>query len=377
MSRQVVTPIVARDATSGDNDALVALSVACPMEGDIGLAVDRGPDFFALNRLEGESWRVGVVDGAGGEPVGCVAVAERLVFRNGEASPAMYVSDLKVHPAHRGSGVADALIVWARDACIAAQGPDALVFLTILAGNQAMIRRTTGPRGLPHLDRVATFRTFSVPLLWRRKAPDSGVCVAAAQPEDLEEMAGLWSKVAATRQFSPVHEGDGLRSWIDTAPDLDLTHYRLARGPDGRLVGFLAAWDQAGFKRLRVTSYSRRLSAVRSVFNALGPIVGANRLPAPGGALHNLTAVHLCVPPTEPAVLRSLVLNAYNAHAGRGHGYSFLNVGLDRADPLAAAMKGLFAQNLDIWVCVAKLAERDETRGALDGRPFHHEIALV
>ena len=47
-----------RDATTVDNDALVALAEACPMRGDITMCVDRAPDFFSLVRLEGERWRV-------------------------------------------------------------------------------------------------------------------------------------------------------------------------------------------------------------------------------------------------------------------------------------------------------------------------------
>lgn len=364
----------AREATPADNDALVALSVACPMEGDIGLAVDRAPDFFALNRLEGESWRVAVVDGPGGEPVGCIAVARRTVYVNGEPTPAMYVSDLKVHPAHRGSGTADALTTWAREACLDGVGEDGLVFLTILANNQAMARRMPGPRGLPHIERVATFRTHSIPLLWRRAVPDTGFTVAAATPAHLDVMAELWAGVAPGRQLSSVHGAAELRAWIDAAPDLDLSSYRLARRrSDGRLVGFLAAWDQSAFKRLRVTGYTPKLTAVRAGFNALAPLVGATRLPPPGGALRNFTAVHVCVPPEEPTVLRALVLDAYDRSRKGG---SFLNVGLDAADPLAAALKGLFAQALDIWVCVASLAGRGGDR-RFDGRPFHHEIALV
>lgn len=368
-----MTGTSAREATPEDNDALVALSVACPMEGDIGLAVDRAPDFFALNRLEGESWRVGVVDGPGG-PVGCIAVAERMVYVNGEPAPAMYVSDLKVHPDHRGGDVADALTAWARDACVAARGPEVLTFLTILAGNRAMQRRMTGPRGLPRLDRVATFRTYSIPLLWRRRARDGGVDIVTAGPSDVDDMAELWAGVAPGRQLAPVYGAASLRAWVGAAPDLDVSGYRLARRPDGRLVGFLAPWDQSAFKRLRVTAYSRKLAAVRAGFNALAPLVGATRLPAPGGALHNATALHVCVPPDEPTVLRALVLDAYDAC--RAADLSFLNIGLDIADPLAPALRGLLAQTLDIWVCVASLADRPP-RVTFDDRPFHHEIALV
>ena len=146
----------------------------------------------------------------------------------------------------------------------------------------------------------------------------------------------------------------------------------MARRPDGSLAGFLGLWDQSSFKRLRVTGYSRRLGAVRAVFNTLGPLAGATKLPAPGGALRNLTAVHVCVPPDDPAVFRTLVLDAYNA--GRGRDYSFLNVGLDVTDPLTAGLKGLLAQPTDVWVCVVTLGGDPP---ALDGRPVYHELALV
>lgn len=365
--------LAAREATPADNDALVELSAACPMEGDIGLAVDRAPDFFALNRLEGESWRVGVVDGPDGRPVGCIAVAERDVHLNGEPRPAMYISDLKVHPDHRGGGAADSLVIWARDACIAAHGPDVLAFVTVLAGNRSMLRRMKGPRGLPVMERVATFRSHSIPILWRRRPPrDGSVVVARAQRGDLDEMADLWARLASARQFSPVLDAASLGAWIDGAPGLDLADYRVARRPGGALAGFLGVWDQSGFKRLRVTGYSRRLAAVRVAFNGMAPLVGGTKLPAPGGALRNVTAVNLCAPPDDRRVLRALVVDAYNDNRGRG--FSFLNVGLDVRDPLAAGLRGFLAQPTDVWICVAMSGTPPPP---LDGRPSHHELALV
>ncbi len=349
------------------------------MEGDIGLAVDRAPAFFALNRLEGDTWRVGVVDSPDGpdgpgRPVGCIAVAERVVFYNGVATPAMYVSDLKVHPGHRGGGVADALSVWARDVCVAAHGPGVLTFLTILAGNQSMARRMDGPRGLPHIDRVATLRTHTIPLVWRRRRPDAGVEVRRAGPDDVGDMAALWSWVGPGRQFAAVIDQGSFSAWVDAAPGLTISDYRVARRPDGELAGFVGVWDQSAIKRLRVTGYSRKLGAARRVFNAVAPLVGATRMPPPGGALRNLTAVHVCVPPEEPAVLRALVIDVY--HENRRRGFSFLNVGLDVTDPLSAALDGLLSQPTDVWVCVARL-EDEPTGPTADGRPVHHEIALV
>ncbi len=363
-----------REAGPEDNEALVALAAACPMEGEIGLCIDRAPDFFALNRLEGEQWKVGVVDGPDGRPVGCICVAERTVHLNREPAQAMYVSDLKVHPDHRGKGVADSLAEWAREACVAAGGDDVLAFLTVLAGNRRMQRRMESRSGRFHLERIATVRNHSVSLLWKRRPPRmEGVRVERGRPEDVAEMAARWQEVARGRQFSAVYDAASFESWIQAAPDLDLSSYWLARRADGRVAGFLGLWDQFPFKQMRVTSYSRRLAAVRASFNALAPLSGATRLPPAGGHLQNLNAVHVCVEPDEPEVLRGLLVEGYNA--ARGRGYSFLNVGLDVADPLRSALSGLLAQPTDIWFCIATLGGRG--RPVLDRLPVHHEIALV
>jgi GNAT superfamily N-acetyltransferase len=364
-----------RPATEGDNAALLALSSACPMEGDVGLCVDRSPDFFALNRLEGEDFEVGVVDGPAGSPVGCIAVAERRAHLHGAPATTMYVGDLKVLPGHRGTGVADALSEWARDRCRARGGDGVPTLVTILAGNRSMQRRLAGVRGLPHLHRFATVRSWSVSLLWRRRPPSTDVRVTRrAGGADVEEMAALWQRVAPERQFTAVHDAASLAAWVGAAPGLDLSCYLLARRPDGRLAGFLALWDQESFKQLRVTSYSRRLAAFRAGFNALAPLVGATRLPPAGDRLRTLTAVHVCVPPGSPDVLRALLVTGYNEL--RGHGYSFFTVGLDVTDPLTAACRGLLAQPTDVWACEATLAG-ERTGRPLDDRPLHHEIALV
>ena len=365
---------VAREAVPADNRALLDLAAACPMEGDIGLSMRRRPDFFALNRLEGDRWRVGVVDGPDGRPVGCIATAEREVYLDGRPSPSMYVSDLKVDPRHRGTGVADELTAFARRACLEAGGEHVPTFLTILAGNRAMERRLRGPRGLPHLRRVATLRSHSVGLLWPRRPPGpDGLCVERGDVQDIEEMAALWQAVAPGRQFAPVHDAESLGAWIERAPGFDASCYRLARRADGRLVGFVGLWDQSSFKQTVVTGYSRSLAVFRLAFNAAAPAMEAAPLPPPGGELRHLSAVHVCVPPDSPEVLRALVVDAYNEL--RGSGYSFFSVGLDVADPLSAALSGLLAQRIDIRACVATLGATEGP--SFDDRPVHHEIALV
>ena len=366
--------VTIRDATTADNGALIALSAACPMEGDIALCVNRFPDFFALSRVEGDCWRVGVAESSNGAIVGCVALAKRTVYLQGRPQETIYLSDLKVHPAYRGLGVADSLSRYVRDASEAIGGPDIPALLTVLAGNRPMERRAAGPRGLARLTRFTTIRSYAVSLLWRRRIPASDLRVCRARLENVEEMAALWRRVAPSRQFAPVYDAASLARWIRNAPALDISSYWIARDRNGRLVGFLGLWDQHSFKQLRVVGYSRRLAIVRAAFNGLLPMFGGTRLPPPGGPLRYLSAVHVCVPANQPRVLRSLILRAYNELRGRG--YSFFTIGLDTRDPLASALRGLLAQPTDVHAYVSVPAG-EYTGPALDDRPLHFEIALV
>ena len=364
-----------RLAMDADNAALVELTTACPMEGDLALRIDRAPDFFALNRLEGDRWKVGVVDGPDGHPVGCVATAERRVWLHGRPATVIYAGDLKVQPEFRDTRTADSLERFVCDTARVTAGDSTPILLTVLAGNGAMERRAEGPRGLPRLHRFATLHSFAIPLLWRRPgAEDVDLRIATAIPRDLEEMADLWAAVASKRQFAPVLDAGALARWIDAAPGLALDDYLLARDGRGALLGFVGMWDQRAMKTLRVLRYSSTLSMLRGVVSAVAPFVGATAPPEIGEALHHASAVHLCVPSKRLDVLRALVIAAYNRL--RGSGCVFMNVALDSRDPLIGGLRGLLATPTAIHA-YATMASGSWSGPPLDDRPLHFETTLV
>lgn len=370
---RIVPPFTLRDAEPSDNDGLVALAESCSMSGDVELRIDRRPDFFALTRME-EGWRLAVAE-RDGLIVGCICFSERVSYMDGAPRLTGYVGDLKVHPDHRDAIVADGLSRYAAEQ-MRGLPEDTPVLITVLGGNTAMERRLNGPRGLPCFTKVATIRTHSLSILWkrgRRMRSSASVNISRAEWDDIREMANLWRAVAPHRQFSPVHDADTLAQWIRDAPGLDISSYRLARDSNRRLLGFVGLWDQRGFKQLEVVSYSPRMAAARRVFNTLGPFVGAERLPATGAPLNLVTATNVCVPGDRADVLRALVVNSHNEL--RHSGYSLLNIGLDRADPLNAAMSGLFAQPTDVnaYVTTGRGKAWNRTLGGI----LHYEIALV
>lgn len=364
--------LVVRDATDADNAALVALTAACTMRGDIALRMDRAPDFFALTRLEADETRVGIVAGEDGQVVGCVAASRRRAYVNGSLETICYVSDLKVHPSARGSGVADLLTAYARDASGELAGMDAPCVLTILGGNTPMERRARGPRGMPALSRFATLSVVAIPLLWERRERPLGLTVRSATVDDLDDMAALWNGRARVRQLAGVFDAGQLALWIADAPGLTLPDYLLAVDGSGRVVGFVGVWDQTAFKQLRVVSYSPRLALVRRGINLIAPLTGAPRLPEPGGALPALATVNLCA--GDPAVLRALILEAYRRH--RGGRFGFITVGLDVCDPLLDATRGLFGQPTTVHAYVSSARGIGDPQ-RLRGLPLHYETALV
>jgi hypothetical protein len=367
-------PLVRR-ATPDDNAALIELAAACPMEGDLALRIDRAPDFFALNRLQGGRWAVGIVDGENERPIACVATAERRAWVHGRPATIIYAGDLKVHPGHRTTRAADALERFVSDVARDAAGEATPVLLTVLAGNAAMERRTAGPRGLPKLHRFATLHSFAVPLLWRRR-PDAAthLHVGSATDADIEEMADLWGKVAPARQFATAFDAEELRRWIANAPGLSIDDYLIARDRRGRLIAFAAMWDQRDLKTLRVLRYSPGLSALRHIVSAIAPLVGATPPPPVGHPLHYASAVHVCVPVDRPDAMRALVLSAYQ----RLHRTDrvFLSITLDARDPLTEAMRGLLAAPTPIHAYATQPCGTWRG-GALDDRPLHFETALV
>jgi hypothetical protein len=234
-----------------------------------------------------------------------------------------------------------------------------------------MEHRLRGPRGSPSLDRFATVAAVAVPLLWERRTGVAGLRVRAATAEDLMPMAERWRDVGARRQLAPLADAAELAAWIARAPGLHVSDYLLAHDARGRLIGFVGVWDQSALKQMRVVGYSPRLALARHAINLAAPLAGAPRLPAPGGVLPALAAVHLCA--REPAVLRALLLAAYGRHRGGRH--ALLTLGLDVRDPLLGATRGLLAQSTLVHAYVADGSTI--TAAALAARPLHHETALV
>ncbi len=130
-----------RLATRDDNEALLELFGAVPMEGELILSTRRDPDFFALYRMQRAEAECRVYEGGQGL-AGMGTVLVRSGWLDGRPQPLGYLGDLRARP---GASRARALARFygpTLDEIARRTGCEA--FLTaVLASNQAALNALT------------------------------------------------------------------------------------------------------------------------------------------------------------------------------------------------------------------------------------------
>ena len=92
-----------RLATIEDNQQLLELTSSTSMSGEMGLRIDRYPNFFELNKLRGKT---NVYIALQNDLiVGSICVSDQIVYINNEEYPLYYISDFKVAKTHRNRGI--------------------------------------------------------------------------------------------------------------------------------------------------------------------------------------------------------------------------------------------------------------------------------
>jgi ribosomal protein S18 acetylase RimI-like enzyme len=368
------TGVSVHEAQDSDGRELLAFVSAPYATGGVRWAIERS-DFFAALRAEAGGWRVLIArDNASGEAIGYVSIATRRVWLGGCARTTWYLTNLHVRPDWRGRGVADALCRRAQEIIRSVGGEHAPTLLVVHERNHRMHARASGPRGLPgynSIGRLAVYTTSTRRL--RRVSDGRGTQIGAASPSDLAEMAALSNRVFSQRDFAPHLDAETLERWIGGAPGLSLSDFLVAR-EGGRMVGWLGLWDEAAFRRARVTGYTRFTAMRYRVRDALSPVTGWRPTPKVGELVSTVSTVRVCVDSARPDILRALL--GHRAESLYRSGYSWLKIGLDPRDTLVRALAGLHARTGPLRAYITTPAGASAAP-ALDGRPLHFDAALA
>lgn len=343
-----------------DQSQLLELFGAVPMEGDLVLATERGPDFWALYRMQratSELWvteQTGRLDAMGG-------VLVRDAWLEGAPSRVGYLGDLRLRfSAQRARGLARFYGPVLAETSARLQVP---VFLTaVMASNrsalQALVRRKAARLHQPRYTLVRPFRAVSVHFTHRRK-PKAGPCsVRTATEADLLALRALLDADHRQRPWGYRFDQGELEHRLAHWPGMSLSRTYLAHDASGRLVGCTSAWDPSAVKRYRVLAYRRRMAWLYRGYNLFAAARRAPRLPSPGQAFRSFYLCNTSIVGEAPGVFRQLLERIYADH--REAGYHFFSFELGDADPLEPAVHGFFTRSLDFHLYAVTPAEAPE-----------------
>lgn len=301
-----------RLARPEDDPALCRLFASVAMEGDLSLAVERTPEFFALYRIQGDPYRTYLAE-LEGEIEGLATLIARPGWLEGQRQTVGYAGDLRLSPRVRGGFfLGRAYGPFLRQA-FAGLGCE-VAYTAILSSNRAAIRAlvSRSPR-FPEKPVYRPWRPYAITnlhLTRRRRPRACGVEVRTAGPDDLPAIAALLQRDHQGRPFGYAFDEALLRQRLRDWPGLTLERFYLAeRG--GRLVGVTAVWDPDPIKRFRVLAYKGRMRWIRRAFDLGALLLRYPRLPRPGQVLRYGYLTHVSVQDEDPALMGALLDRIY------------------------------------------------------------------
>lgn len=296
--------------------------------------VDRGPDYFAVCRLQGHDHRVLL---AGGAPVlGTMTALFDRVYLNGAPSDIAYTADLRVAPDARGTGLADRLMREAVRVIRETNGPHAAIVTAVAADNPAGLKKNAnlGRDGLTQMKPVGSLRIYYLAPFTPLGAvrPFLPYRVRPAHRGDLGAMAALWAATNSRKDLARAFTPETFAAWVEDTPGLGPEAFHVAVDAQGAVRAFLGAWSPAGVRRFELAAESPAVFAVRQAWNALRPLAGLPVFPAPGQPLPFHAVTNACIPDADAEALPLLIEAALRKV--RTAGSLFLGLALDARDPL-------------------------------------------
>jgi hypothetical protein len=363
-------------ARPGDEPELRRLLRDNPLSGEIGVSLEREPDFFAAAAVEGPRHRTVVArDPDSGLPVGVGSRSARLCWINGLPAWLPYLGALRMDRAWRGRPreMAEGYQV-----CRRLREPDELPFcLTSIVADNRPARRLLEAAlpGMPVYRPVEEFVTLVIPV--RRRLGRHGldnVEIHRAGPAGMAGVTSLLADFGRRHQFHPVWSPPELQS-PGGLPGLTPDDFLLAT-EHGRPVGCLAVWDQRVFRQTVVRALAPRLARLRPLLNLAVPITHQPRIPSVGCRLDSAFLSHLATEAGSEGVLPALV-EATFGDAGR-RGLECLLLGLSARSPLLAhATRAFGGRSYRSILYLVHWGDGEPAIAALDGRVAHVEAAIL
>jgi len=348
-------------ATDSDQAEILYL-FRLPMTGDISLALERDPDYFAVARVQNLHPEVYVGrDREAKRITGIFSVGKRPVFVNRERIEIPYFCDLRIHPDYRSGSLLARGYQFASNEIL----KNGYAQTIIVSDNEkAMTALLGGRAGLPLYYQFGDYRTFAIP---RNQKLKSKTSIRRAEQGDLPAIVNFLNIEGKKKQFFPDYGLDWNTPYFKDAriDDLFLAIER------SEIVGTVGVWNQKSFKRTRLAGYSRRMNVIRPLYNVLAALRRGIRLPSPSEVLNYSFLYAVAIRENDPSVLADLLSSILCSNFG----CEYFLLGLDAADPLIRSLRGF---RFRVFRAQHFLVSRDrDPRPDLEKSPFYLEAARI
>ena len=233
-----------REATTADNEALLELERSSPLDlGDVELAMDRSPDYFASVSLQ-EDARVMVAE-EGGRLVGVCAAARHCAPLMGSPRALLYIEKGRVLPGFRRQRVSSVLI-WALVESWATRGrPIDSAYWLISADNSASLTAVRRGGALPWPGAVHLVD------LHTEAGPRAEVPAVRLGPERAQEVVALLNRTHAGKELFAPYTEESLRARLGRSPEFGWQNWWGIEGRAGRLVAVAGLLDLGRWWRMK------------------------------------------------------------------------------------------------------------------------------
>lgn len=346
-----------RIATYEDNLKLIQLTATSAMAGDIGLRIDRKPDFFSLLKMRGDT-KVFVAE-ENDTIIGCICVSHQNIYVGGEMLPLQYVGDFKVTEKYRKKGIGLHLCDEVADYVISQKAD--LVFLNVSKGNTKPVSFFKNRPYIPDFDNIGNFKIYQV--IGKRIRPK--VYKYPIEETILnEEVLHFFNSYYKEYQLGAVLTTDKFIA----------TRIFVIREKK-KIIAAMCLLDTMPVKQNVITTLSWKIKFILKIINTYSSIAGFSKMPLLNEPVKMLYIKYLAVDSKNSPLVKTLINYARNLIFEKS--YSYVSIGLHEKDKFNDCLSGLLKLTFkSVGMLLSLKNNRDLINKVKEGVPYE-DYSLV
>ncbi len=310
-----------REATDEDNQQLIQLTATAGMAGDVGLRIDRKPDFFALLKMRGTT-KVYIAE-ENDKIIGSICVSPQEVYVGGKIVPLCYIGDFKVAEEYRNKGIGLQLCNTVADYVIARNAD--LAFLNVSKGNTKPFSFFNNRPNIPDFENIGIFKIHQV-IGKKIKPLKTGYSIQETMltEEVLQYFNAQYSQYQLGTVLTPEKFNDS-RIFIIRQSD--------------KIIAAMCLTDTMPVKQNVITSLSWKMKWLLKIINWYSSLAGLSKMPVLNEPVKMLYIKYLAAEAKSRPVVKQLINFARNIAFEKS--YSYVSIGLHERDEFNQCLAGL------------------------------------